>query len=99
MIVRKAFHMAEKMQVPVLGIVENMSYFVCPDCGGKHAIFGESHLEEVAKSLNTEVLAQLPMNAGIARLVDQGAVELVEDKGLLEGAKRIMEKLPVEAHH
>lgn len=75
MIVQKAVTMAEMMSIPVLGLVENFSYFVCPDCGKHHHIFGESHIEEVAQKNNTTVLARLPFNTGIAALCDRGAAE------------------------
>lgn len=93
MIVRKAFKMAATMNIPVLGIVENMSYFECPDCGKKYSIFGESRIEEEAKALNTEVLAKLPINPVTAGLVDKGAVELAEDKGLVEAVSKITKRL------
>ena len=60
--------------MPVLGLVENMSYFKCPDCGKKHAIFGESQIDETAKELNVPVLAKLPIDPEINRLVDEGRV-------------------------
>ena len=62
MIVEKALKMAEMMNVPVIGIVENMSYFKCPDNGKEYAIFGESHIDEIAKKHNVEVLAKLPID-------------------------------------
>ena len=58
----------------MLGLVENMSYFKCPDCGKKHAIFGESQIDETAKELNVPVLAKLPIDPEINRLVDEGRV-------------------------
>ncbi len=76
MIVKKAYNMANLMNVPIIGLVENMSYFECPDCGKKHAIFGESKIEEVAAELGLPVLARLPINPKTAALVDKGAVEL-----------------------
>ncbi len=79
MIVKKAYNMANLMNIPILGLVENMSYFVCPDCGKKHSIFGESKIEEVAKDLELPVLARLPINPATANLVDKGAVELAGD--------------------
>ena len=59
MIVEKAVNMAKKMNVPILGLVENMSYLECPDCGKKISVFGESHLDEVAKEYGIPVLAQI----------------------------------------
>ena len=76
LIVKKAYNMAKMMNIPVLGLVENMSYFECPDCGKRHAIFGESKLDEVAKELGVPVLARLPIDPKTAALVDRGAVEL-----------------------
>ena len=76
LIVKKAYNMAKMMNIPVLGLVENMSYFECPDCGKRHSIFGESKLDEVAKELGVPVLARLPIDPKTAALVDRGAVEL-----------------------
>lgn len=80
MIVKKAYNMAKLMNIPVLGIVENMSYAVCPDCGKEFSIFGESHIDEVAEELGVPVLARLPIDPRNASLVDKGAVELADDK-------------------
>ncbi len=77
-IVEKALKMAELMEIPVLGIVENMSYFQCPDCGKKHFIYGESHLEELAKSHNISVTARLPIEPAIPQAADAGDIEGVE---------------------
>lgn len=76
LIVKKAYNMAKMMNIPVLGLVENMSYFECPDCGKRHSVFGESKLDEVAKELGVPVLARLPIDPKTAALVDKGAVEL-----------------------
>lgn len=75
MIVNKAVNMANLMNVPVLGLVENMSYFTCPDCGKKYEIFGKSQIDETAKELSLPVLAKLPINPELNRLVDDGRVE------------------------
>lgn len=72
MIVKKAFTMAEMMQIPVLGVVENFSYLTCPDCGKEIKIFGESHVEEVAKELKIPVLAKLPIMPQAAQASDEG---------------------------
>ena len=77
MIVAKAVKMAELMNVPVLGIVENMSYFKCPDCGKEHAIFGESKVEQIAREFGIEHTARLPIDPVIAAMVDAGEVESV----------------------
>ena len=75
MIVEKAVNMAELMAVPILGLVENYSYFKCPDCGKEHKIFGESHIEAVAEAHGIPVLARLPMDPALAAAVDAGKVE------------------------
>ncbi len=78
MIVNKALNMAKMMNVPVLGLVENMSYFECPDCGKKLEIFGKSAIDETAAELGLPVLAKLPVNPDINRLVDAGKIEDVD---------------------
>ena len=78
MIVTKAVKMAEMMNIPILGVVENMSYFQCPDCGSKHSIFGKSHIEEIASEHNLKVLAKLPIDPQIAAACDRGAVESLQ---------------------
>jgi len=75
MIVQKAVKMAEAMHVPVVALVENMSYYTCPDCGKQHAIFGESHLEEIAAKYHIEHVARLPIDPAIATDCDQGTIE------------------------
>ena len=99
MIVKKAVNMANMMNVPILGIVENMSYLECPDCGKKISVFGESKLDEVAKELNIPVLAKLPIKSEIAFLVDKGAVELAEIKELYDAADKIKEMLNAAPHN
>ncbi len=78
MIVNKAYNMAKMMDVPVLGLVENMSYYLCPDCGRKINIFGESRIDETAQELGVPVLAKLPVNPQINKLVDDGKIYDVE---------------------
>lgn len=78
MIVNKAYNMAQMMNVPVLGLVENMSYYQCPDCGKKLNIFGESQIDDTARELGVPVLAKLPINPEVAKLVDAGRVYDVE---------------------
>lgn len=75
MIVGKAVKMAQMMQIPVLGLVENMSYIECPDCGKKLAVFGESHIDEVAARYDIPVLAQMPINPALAKACDDGTIE------------------------
>ena len=84
MIVSKAVKMASAMNIPILGIVENMSYFECPDCGKRHAIFGESHAEELAAGYGIPMLAKLPIDPEIPRLCDAGRVEEVQGDWLDE---------------
>lgn len=75
MIVTKAVHMAQMMSIPVLGLIENYSYYQCPDCGAKHAIFGESHLEQEAMQLGLPLLARLPIDPELAAAIDVGKAE------------------------
>ena len=78
MIVAKAVNMAKMMNIPILGLVENYSYFKCPDCGKEHAIFGESRIDDVARSMGLKLLARLPMDPSVAAAVDAGKVEELE---------------------
>ena len=78
MIVNKALNMAKMMNVPVLGLVENMSYYECPDCGKRLEIFGKSSIDETASELGIPVLAKFPINPEINRLVDNGKIEAVQ---------------------
>ncbi len=91
MIVEKAVNMAKLMNIPVLGVVENFSYFVCPDCGKKHEIYGESHIEEIAKKFGIPAFAKLPIDRKLAAACDAGTVELFEGDwldGLLDTLER-----------
>lgn len=87
MIVSKAVRMAEMMNIPIIGLVENMSYFKCPDCGKKHRIYGDSHIDEIAEKHNLKVLAKLPINPKIAAACDKGMIELFEGEWLDPVAK------------
>lgn len=78
MIVGKAVKMAQMMNVPILGLVENMSYFVCPDCDKAYPIFGESKIEEVAAKYQVKNIAKLPINPKLAAACDKGMIELFE---------------------
>ena len=91
MIVKKAYHMAKSMNVPILGIVENYSYLVCPDCGKKISVFGESHIDDVAKEYGIPVLAQIPIRPAIAKAVDEGTVEYIEADFLDNAVKAVKE--------
>ncbi|MBE6848256.1 MAG: Mrp/NBP35 family ATP-binding protein [Ruminococcus sp.] len=78
MIVEKAVKMAKLMNIPILGIIENMSYAECPDCGKKIHVFGESKLDEVAEEFGLPVLGRIPMNPKLAAACDKGMIELFE---------------------
>ncbi len=82
MIVGKAVNMAEIMNVPILGIVENYSYFKCPDCGGEHSIFGESRVEETAAEHGIKAWAKLPIDPAFARLCDEGRLDECDPSAL-----------------
>jgi Mrp family chromosome partitioning ATPase len=88
-IVAKAVKMAKMMNIPILGLVENMAYYQCPDCGGKHNIFGDSHVEAVAAEQGLDVLARLPLDPRIARACDQGSVEDLQGSWLNEVIQRL----------
>ena len=79
MIVAKAVNMAKLMNIPIVGIVENMSYVECPDCGKRISVFGESKIDEVAKSFGLPVLAKLPMSPAFSAMCDAGTIELCEN--------------------
>ncbi|MDO5137280.1 MAG: Mrp/NBP35 family ATP-binding protein [Oscillospiraceae bacterium] len=95
MIVEKAFNMAKMMNIPVIALVENMSYLVCPDCGKKIPLFGESKVEETAKKMNLEVFTSVPVDAALAEAVDNGNIELVGVDYLKPIVDYIVEKFPV----
>ena len=78
MIVGKAVKMAEMMNIPIIGLVENMSYIECPDCKKRISVFGESHIDETAQKFNLKVIAKLPIDSELAKLVDSGLLELME---------------------
>jgi len=94
MIVEKAVKMAEMMKVPVLGLIENMSTYTCPDCGKQHAIFGESHLDSIAAEHHIPVLARLPIQPALASLMDTGTIELFEGDFMQPAADRLCALLP-----
>lgn len=78
LIVSKAVKMANMMNVPIIGLVENMSYFKCPDCGKEISVFGESHIDDIAGKFGLKVIAKLPIDPETASLVDKGMLELTE---------------------
>ena len=82
MIVEKAVKMADMMQVPIIGVVENYSYFHCPDNGKDYKIFGESHIEEILQKYGLLLLGRLPIDPTIANLCDNGALETIEKTNL-----------------
>lgn len=92
MVVKKAVKMAEMMKISVLGIVENMSYFECPDCHKKHSIFGESHIEDFAKEENIESVSKIPISEKLSSACDKGMIELFEGDWL-DGLADKIEKL------
>ena len=96
MIVSKAAHMADMMNIPVLGLVENMSYVKCPDCGKEIKVFGDSHIEEVAEKFGYDLLARIPIDSKLSALVDRGMIELMENDYMDAAAAKIMEKLKLE---
>lgn len=79
MIVEKAVNMAKLMNIPILGLIENMSYAVCPDCGKRINIFGESKLKETAAQYGIPALAEIPIDSKLTALVDKGIIELMEN--------------------
>ena len=89
LIVKKAYNMAKQMNIPILGIVENMSYVKCPDCGKEIRLFGESKLEETAAALGLDLLGKLPIDPSMAELVDQGAFENFDNDYLKNAADQI----------
>ncbi|WP_405344887.1 P-loop NTPase [Ruminococcus sp.] len=95
MIVEKAVKMAELMNVPILGLAENMSYFKCPDCGKEHKIFGDSHIDEIAERVGTRVLAKVPIDPDLAKSVDTGTVELFVGDWFENAANIIEDELKV----
>ncbi len=85
MIVEKAANMAQMMDVPVYGLVENMSYVKCPDCGKEIKVFGESHIDEISEKFGYDLLARIPMDPKLSALVDKGWIEMM-DNNYLEAA-------------
>lgn len=78
MIVEKAMKMANMMNIPVAGLVENMSYFMCPDCGKEHKIFGESHIDKIAEKYKIDAVVKLPMDKEVASSFDRGMAECLD---------------------
>ena len=93
MIVKKAINMANLMNIPVLGLVENMSYATCPDCGKKIEIYGASKTAEVAKEYGVEMLAQIPIEPKLAAAADKGMIELFEGDWLAKIKEKLKEMI------
>jgi len=89
MVVQKAVNMANMMDIPVLGVVENYSYFECPDCGKRHNLFGDSHIETVAKENGIKSVSRIPINPKLAAACDAGLIELYEGDWLDELSRKI----------
>ncbi|MPM49660.1 Iron-sulfur cluster carrier protein [bioreactor metagenome] len=89
MIVKKAYNMAKMMNVPILGLVENMSYVKCPDCGKEINLFGESKLSEISVETGVDILGRIPIDPDIAKLVDEGNFEKFSCDYLLDAAEKI----------
>ena len=88
---KNAVKMAQKMNIPIIGLVENMSYLECPDCGKKISVFGESHIDEIAREYNIPVLAKLPIDPKVAEHVDNGTIEYLERDWFDLAAEKAME--------
>ena len=89
MIVEKAVNMAGMMNIPIIGIVENMSYFECDNCNKRHYIYGESHIDEIAKKFNIDSVSQIPMDSKLAGGADAGLIELFDGAWLDALAEKI----------
>ena len=92
MIVKKAVKMANIMEVPVLGIVENFSYFICPTCNDKHYIYGKSDIENIANENGIANIAKLPIDTELANYVDSGMVELYKGNNLDEFLSKVLQE-------
>ncbi|MCI8960946.1 MAG: Mrp/NBP35 family ATP-binding protein [Lachnospiraceae bacterium] len=90
MIVTKAVNMARKMDIPILGLVENMSYLECPDCGKQISIFGESHIDEISAQSGIPVLARIPITPSIAQHVDAGTIEYLEENWMEAAVEKLL---------
>ncbi len=96
LIVAKAVNMANSMDIPILGLVENYSYIQCPDCGKKMSVFGESHVDEIAKKYDLPVLARIPIDSNVAKAVDAGKIEELDVDYFDNAAAYIESNLSVE---
>jgi Mrp family chromosome partitioning ATPase len=94
MVVRKAAQMANLLKVPILGLIENMSYFVCPDTGKQHEVFGPSHAQKTASAIGVPLLGRLPIDPAIAKLCDAGRIEEYASEPFAAVAERIVAMAP-----
>ena len=92
MIVAKAANMAQMMNIPVYGIVENMSYVKCPDCGKEIKVFGESHIDKIAEEFGYDLLARIPMDPKLTALVDKGWIEMMNNDYLDSAAEVLVNR-------
>ena len=92
MIVSKAANMAQMMDIPVYGLVENMSYVKCPDCGKEIRVFGDSHIDQIAEQFGYDLLAQIPMDPKLSALVDKGWIEMMENNYLEQAAEVLVNR-------
>jgi len=97
MVVRKAAHMATQLEVPILGIIENMSYAVCPHCGQRYEVFGKSHILDMAMLLGVPLLTQIPLDPSINALTDDGRIEDYQLDGFTKAVDEIVRRVPEKA--
>jgi Mrp family chromosome partitioning ATPase len=95
MVVRKTVNMSQMLKVPILGIVENMSFFPCPETGTKHLIFGASHAESITSMSGAPLLGQLPIDPGMVQLADEGNIEQYQHAAYDELASAFLQAVPV----
>ena len=93
MIVEKAARLCDTAKVPILGLVENFSYYICPHCTAKHSVMGESRAEEIARERGIATVAKLPISQKLSGAVDRGMAELFEGDWLDGLAERVLEGL------
>jgi len=98
MVVSKAIKMAEMMNIPILGLIENLSYFKCPDNGKEYKIFGDSHIEQIAENYGIDILAKVPVDPAISEACDRGAIETLEEDWLEPAVQRISEREKVKGN-
>ncbi|MDD3400630.1 MAG: Mrp/NBP35 family ATP-binding protein [Eubacteriales bacterium] len=92
MVVEKAIKMAGMLNVPIVGVVENMSYYMCPNCGSKHSIFGKSSIDELAKRYQIQNVCRLPIDPKFAAAADEGLLELIDMPQLDNLVEAIIDK-------